>query len=112
MLRRFGRRAALASAKTRELAGATVVFRAVPGMTAEWLQRVMDCHLARNATLGFDQSGMRYCPLNLSGVEASVRSVGDGFAVTVRSGDSKTAKKILQRSQTLMNQDPLSGMSI
>src|SRR5699024_11191603 len=30
------------------LQGARVTFRAVPGMTAEWLQRVVDCHLARN----------------------------------------------------------------
>jgi hypothetical protein len=29
------------------LLGARVVFRAKPGLTAEWLQRVMDCHLAR-----------------------------------------------------------------
>jgi len=30
------------------LTGAVVTFRAVPGMTAEWLQRVVDCHLARS----------------------------------------------------------------
>jgi hypothetical protein len=29
------------------LLGARLVFRAKPGLTAEWLQRVMDCHLAR-----------------------------------------------------------------
>ena len=32
--------------------GASIVFRAVPGMTAEWLQRVVDCHLARAAAAG------------------------------------------------------------
>ena len=32
--------------------GAVVTFRSVPGMTAEWLQRVVDCHLARNSSLG------------------------------------------------------------
>lgn len=35
-----------------QMLGATVTFRAVPGLTAEWLQRLVNCHLARNAALG------------------------------------------------------------
>lgn len=98
--------------KTRELLGAKVVFRAVPGMTTEWLQRVVDCHLARNATLGFDQPGMFYCPLNLPHVDAVVRSTGNGFSITVRSDDPETAKKVLRRAHGLMEQEPLSGMTL
>ena len=43
---------ARASTPAERLLGAAVTFRAVPGLTAEWLQRLVDCHLARNAALG------------------------------------------------------------
>jgi len=39
-------------------------------MTAEWFQRIVDCHLARNASLGFSAAEMPYCPLNVKGVHA------------------------------------------
>ena len=34
----------------RQTVGTVVTFRAVLGMTAEWLQRVVDCHIARAAS--------------------------------------------------------------
>lgn len=82
-------------------AGATIVFRATPGLTAEWLQRIVDCHLARNAAVGHDMPEMPYCPLVLRGAQATVRSAGDGFAVDVRADDSATAAEIWRRSQQL-----------
>ena len=33
--------------------GARIVFRALPAMTAEWLQRLVTCHAARDAAIGF-----------------------------------------------------------
>src|SRR6266545_1092843 len=36
----------------KKVTGAVVVFRAVPGLTAEWLQREVNCHIARAASLG------------------------------------------------------------
>ena len=82
-------------------AGATVVFRATPGLTTEWLQRIVNCHLARNAAAGHDMPEMPYCPLVPPGVDAKVRSVGDGFAVDVTSKDPATAAEILRRAQQL-----------
>lgn len=79
--------------------GAVVTFRAVPGLTVEWLQREVDCHLARNAALGHDVPEMPNCPLVPRSVTASVRSVGDGFAVEIRSDDPDTAHEILIRAQ-------------
>ncbi|MEO8905579.1 MAG: hypothetical protein ABI627_29010 [Polyangiaceae bacterium] len=87
--------------ETSKLAGATVVFRAGPGMTAEWLQRVVNCHLARAAATGHAMPEMDYCPLVLNGVSAKVASVGDGFAVSLTSEDTATAAEILKRSQAL-----------
>jgi hypothetical protein len=85
------------------VAGAEVVFRAVPGLTAEWLQRVIDCHLARNSAVGHEASAaeMPYCPLTNRGAQARVRSVGDGFAVAVCSDDADASKEILKRAEAL-----------
>ncbi len=88
----------------RRIAGATIVFRAVRGMTAEWLQRVVDCHLARNAALGHDVPEMPYCPLVPRDVTAHVRSTGSGFAVDVRSGDHTSAAEVLRRARALVAQ--------
>lgn len=84
---------------SQRLTGAVVVFRAVPGMTAQWLQRVVDCHLARNAALGHDVPEMSYCPLVPKGVTASVTPGQAGFAMEIRSDDSETAKEILRRAE-------------
>lgn len=83
--------------------GADVTFRAVQGMTAEWLQRIVDCHLARNASLGFEMPEMPYCPLAVKGARAKVVSTGNGFTVTVESDDPTSAKEILRRAQALVS---------
>lgn len=85
---------------TREMpSGGRAVFRAVPGLTAEWLQRLVDCHRARAAAMGFTMQGMEYCPLMLKDVTAKVTSTGDGFAVDVTSNDPEVAGEVLRRMQ-------------
>lgn len=81
--------------------GATIVFRATPGLTAEWLQRIVDCHLARNDAVGHDMPEMASCPLVPRGAEGYVHSVGDGFAVDVHAKDAATAAEIWRRAQLL-----------
>jgi hypothetical protein len=81
--------------------GATIVFRAVPGLTAEWLQRVVDCHLARAAAVGHDMPEMTYCPLVPKGAKARVTSVGNGFAVNVSADDAATIAEIKKRAEAL-----------
>jgi hypothetical protein len=82
--------------------GASIVVRAVPGMTAEWLQRLVDCHTARNAALGYAMPEMEHCPLMLKGITASVTSTGRGFVVAIRASDVDTAREILRRAQALL----------
>jgi len=86
---------------TKKEVGATIVFRAVPGLTAEWLQRVVDCHLARAAAVGHDMPEMPYCPLVPKGAKAKVTSVGNGFAVNVSADDAATIAEIKKRAETL-----------
>ena len=90
-----------AGSREREV-GAVVTFRAGPGMTAEWLQRLVDCHLARNAALGHEVPDMPNCPLVPRGVRASVRSANTGFAVEIASDDADTAREILARARRLV----------
>jgi len=86
----------------QRLEGATVTFRAVPGMTTQWLQRIVDCHIARNAALGHDVPEMSFCPLVPNHVSATVSEARGGFAVAVRSDDAATAQEILKRAQALV----------
>ena len=87
---------------TPQRVGEYVVFRAVPGMTAEWLQRVVDCHIARSAAMGHQMPEMEYCPLALNNVSAKVSSTGSGFAVSIKSKDPATVLEIVKRSEALV----------
>lgn len=82
-------------------AGTSVVFRRVPGMTAASMQQVLDCHLARNASLGFDVPEMSYCPLVLRGVHARAYEVSSGIAVALWSEDPAVARQIKERVDAL-----------
>lgn len=75
-------------------------------MTAEWLQRLVDCHLARNASLGHSVPELPDCPLVPKGVEAQVLSTGSGFAVNVRADDPATSEEIFARARRLVGSAP------
>jgi hypothetical protein len=81
--------------------GARVAFRAVPGLTGEWLQRVVDCHLARNAVVGVADPAMSYCPLGVPHATASVVPTGKGFAVEITSDNADSVREIVKRAQAL-----------
>ena len=85
----------------RRVIGAEVVFAALPGMTAEWLQRVVDCHLARNPVLGDAAKEMPYCPLAVPHVKATVRSAGNGFAVDISSDDDRSVREVISRAERI-----------
>jgi len=91
--------------------GASVTFKALPGMTAEWLQRVVDCHLARNAVVGDSDGVMSYFPLAVPHVSAQVRSVGNGFEVDVTSTDKTSVKEIIARVRALRGNAPAASIA-
>ena len=82
--------------------GSVVVFRAVRGMSAEWLQRIVACHTARNATIGGEVPWMPECPLALKNVRAQVTRTWNGFAVAIRSDDPAVVEEIRQRARALI----------
>jgi hypothetical protein len=79
--------------------GARLLLRAQPGITAEWLQRIAECHMSQVATSS--PSMLTASPLDVKGALVSVQSAGDGFAVDITSADRKIAREILRRAKSL-----------
>ena len=84
--------------------GALITFRAIDGMTAQRLEKLVNCQLARNACLENAAAEMAYCPLVLKNVKATVSPPGtDGlFTIAVRSDDPTIAQEVLKRSEALV----------
>ena len=75
-----------------------ITFRPLPGLSAWWLQQVVDCHIARNAALGHVAPEMRDCPLVPPGVVARVSNVGASVRVDVTSDDPLAAREVYERA--------------
>jgi len=82
--------------RRRVLAGATVAVRPVPGLSAERLQRLVECGLAAAVSPGASD----WIPLP-AGVVPSVRSGGDRFLVDLRATGERDARETLAAVQQL-----------
>jgi hypothetical protein len=76
------------------LVGARAYVPAKPGLTGEWLHS----QLARRSSAPQRDSE---CPLDLPGIDISVRSAGPGFWVSLAARDQDDAKEVLRRTQLL-----------
>jgi hypothetical protein len=85
--------------------GARILLRAQPGMTAEWLQRIADCHMGKVAVAS--PTTLTTSPLDVKGALVSVQSTGSGFAVDITSPDIKVAKEILTRARAIKPLQPI-----
>lgn len=88
-------------------AGAVVVFRKVPRLTAGLFQKILDCHLARDEAFGFDARELEYCPLDVNPLgfhrlKAMVTERADAFDVKIYAENTEIARKVLTRAQTLV----------
>lgn len=81
-----------------QLRGATVVVRALPGMTAEWLARQLKCHSAQEtlAQNGDEHPDPFFLPD--TPVAIAVRPMGSVFAVDISVFPPKAAMRILDRA--------------
>jgi len=85
-----------------ELRGATVVVAALPGMTAEWLDRALECHSAREVLGHAAVASADPFWLPGSSVDIDVRSARDGFDVAVAGYSSEDARQILARANAFV----------
>lgn len=86
--------------------GAAVLLRPAAGMTAQTLQRIVDCHIAHHAVLGPDLPRESRCPLMLPGVVATVTSTAGTLAIAMRSDREDTAQEVGRRAMALMYASP------
>jgi hypothetical protein len=80
---------------SRRLEGASITVRATEGMTAQWLQRVIDCQIARRGALALSPQGSPPCSAEVTAVVTSVSETRTGFSIALRSDDMKTAREVL-----------------
>lgn len=86
------------------LSGRRVVFRALPGMTKEWLQRLMDCHVARNAAFGYGHGhDLAYCPLAVKAVTARVTDHPLGWSIDLRPDSQEAAHELRRKVAVLFD---------
>jgi hypothetical protein len=78
--------------------GASVTVRATPGVTEEYLERVVRCHVALAQSAG-GTSGPN--PLAVPGARATVSSAGPGFRIDIVGEDKKSARTILVHANEL-----------
>ena len=81
-----------------------ITFAPVGGLTQESLQQLVDCHLARSASMGHEMPEMDYCPLTPHGVKATVttREVGLVVNIWVDAG-SESRREVMKRAQKLQD---------
>jgi|CZKU01.1.fsa_nt_gi hypothetical protein len=78
--------------------GVAVYLRAEPGLTQQWLGRVIECHRAHIALTG--RSDQR-SPLSVPDAVVAVSTTYDGFRVTVTSKNQDVAHIIVDKGQEL-----------
>ncbi len=83
--------------------GIAVYLRAEPGMTQQWLGRIVACHRAYVAAVGPDRSGS---PLTVPDAEVAVSSTQVGFRVSITSHDVDAARSVVERARELASTAP------
>ena len=83
-----------------EPVGVAVNLRADPGMTQQWLGRVVACHMAHVAVVGPDPQPS---PLSVANTQVSVSSTAVGFRVTVVAPrhNRDVARSVVDKGQEL-----------
>lgn len=90
-------KAAKASQQAK-LVGVRLVVKPAPGVTSEWLQLLANCD--RNLPLHAHPAADE-CPFELADTTTSVRSLGDAFAVDIKSSDPAVAQETIRRAEAL-----------
>jgi len=78
--------------------GVAVYMKAEPGMTQQWLGRIIACHVAHVAVVG---QAERPSPLSVANTKVAVSSTSVGFRITVTSKDSDVARSVIDKGEQL-----------
>jgi hypothetical protein len=91
--------------------GVAIDMRSEPGMTEQWLSRVLECHLAHQAVVGRMAYGSS--PLSQYGTKVTVTSTETGFRVVITSADIDVARSVIAKGEALVGapSTPASGIA-
>jgi hypothetical protein len=79
--------------------GAAVYVRATPGMTQQWLDRIIECHVAHRAAAGLaPDADSPFVP----DAQISVSSRAGSFRVAITSNDVDTARTVIAKAERLI----------
>jgi len=90
------------SGEQAQLRGAVLTVNALPGVTAEWLDRELECHGVRVALGRVTSTADDPFWLSGSSVDIDVRPAKDGFLVAIAGYSSPDARQILERAQAFL----------
>ncbi len=82
--------------------GSRIVFRAVHGLTEEWLQRLVACRLAVAKALNYEASSVKDDVLAIRGIRVKVRASGPTFVVDIEADDAASVSEIRRRVQATL----------
>lgn len=88
--------------KDGEIRGASVTFRKVRGLTSEWMENALACHLARAAAMGF-KDFMPDSPASIRGASVAVSPHGDTIIVKIQATDGIVGAAIWGRALRLLD---------
>lgn len=74
-----------------------ISFAPVSGLETADMQRLLSCHLARNAVLGHEVEGMDYCPLVPRGVRARAEPGAPGIRVRLEVEGEASVEHVKER---------------
>lgn len=80
-------------------AGVAVYLRAAPGVTEQWLGRVVECNAAHRAVVASDDRS----PLSVDDTRIAITPTVDGFRIAITSESPEVARDLVQRGQSLIN---------
>jgi len=82
--------------------GVAGYLRATPGMTEQWIGRVIECHLAHRAVVG-TRVAEQACPLSAEEARIDVSSTDTGFRVSITSKDVTVARSLIDGCHALVD---------
>ena len=85
----------------QELRGAELFVRPTPGLTKQWIARIVRCHLAWLDTVGPSASDWFEDPLKVGVPEIHVDETETDFVVVIRGQDKTEGEEILRRARLL-----------
>jgi hypothetical protein len=80
--------------------GVAVYVRATPGMTEQWLDRVLECHLAHRAAIAGTTED-RSDPFLVEDARIGVSPTSDGFRIAITTRDVAAAREIIGRARAV-----------